>query len=553
MKARPNTSLKKQIPGNRAMRFESGEIAFARFEVLDRYEGGMGIVFKAYDPQWDSLVALKIAKTDLTNSSDAVDALARECEIWANLRIHPNIVQCYYFKDFDDNYCIVAEFLEGGSLQESIAKGHFSGVYEQKLANVLKIALDTASGIQFAHENGVVHQDIKPSNILQRSDGTAAITDFGISKSTKNFYPKGLSLLDESAANLFTFGGMTPAYCSPEQKSQQPITIATDIWSWALVVIEMFIGERTWTTGIAGPHVLEDIELGGKCSQEMPLELKQLLENCLQSDPDHRPPSFEPIIKTLKNIWRSANITNPTPAQNSYVDTRASSLSNRGISMIELGNTQKGLELLREAVNVESNHAVANYNWGLARWRQAEITDLEFLENLERIEVSNSSVTTIREYKASVQIERLGYSAALKELGQEEQPSNLARTLYQQLKSLVRTAPMSFESSELVSRRRDYSDDLAQSVIDYQNLRVYSITYRGRLCRRSIPDDTLDWEMQLEKNDGYDYRKVIDVCPSANLGALLTGKRKVSFFDLETGTINTEIDGPPRDRVLRGI
>jgi serine/threonine protein kinase len=533
---------------NRAVRFESGKIAFARFEVLDCYEGGMGTVLKVYDPQWDSIVALKIAKTDLINSSDAVDALARECEIWGNIRIHPNIVQCYYFKNFDDTYGIVAEFLEGGSLQESIANDHFSGVDGQKLAHVLKIALDTARGIQFAHENGVVHQDIKPSNILQRSDGTAAITDFGISRATKNFVPEGLSLLDESAANLFTCGGMTPAYCSPEQKSQHPITIATDIWSWALVVIEMLMGERTWTTGIAGAHVLEGIELGGKHSEQIPLELKQLLENCLQLDPDHRPPSFEPIIETLENIWRSAHITDPMPAHISHVDTRASSLSNRGVSMIELGNTRKGLELLREAVNVESNHAVANYNLGLARWRQAEITDLELLENLDRIEKSNSSKKAIREYKACVQIERLGYSAALRELGQEEHSSNLARTLYQQLKSLVRIAPISFESSELVSRRRDYSDDLAQSVIDYQNLRVYSITFEGRLYRRSIPDDTLDWEIQLERDDGYDYRKVIDVCPSANIGALLTENRKVSFFDLETGSISTEIDGPPRDR-----
>src|SRR5262249_20607621 len=143
------------------------------------------------------------------------------------------------------------------------------------LATILDIAIQIAWGLHVAHEASVVHQDVKPSNVLMTATGVPRITDFGLAR-----------------AGIAAGAGMTPAYCSPEQANGEPLTRATDLWSWGVSVLEMLIGERSWATGVAAPHVLEDLLRGDGApgrAAGLPPALGDVLSRCFADVADRWP------------------------------------------------------------------------------------------------------------------------------------------------------------------------------------------------------------------------------------------------------------------------
>ena len=109
------------------------------------------------------------------------------------------------------------------------------------LERILDITIQFAWGLHYAHEQGLIHQDVKPGNVLVNTDGTVKVTDFGLAKARALAGETPISSAGQSI--LVTSGGMTPAYCSPEQANGKPLSRKTDIWSWAISVFEMFVGE----------------------------------------------------------------------------------------------------------------------------------------------------------------------------------------------------------------------------------------------------------------------------------------------------------------------
>lgn len=144
--------------------------------------GGMGQVLHLYHRTWKQDVAYKQPLKDLLKTKEDKLAFYNECERWISLGIHPNIVQCYFFGEENGVPGAFMEWMEKGSLLQYIESGElYRGGKQEALLRILDIAIQMAKGLHYSHQKGILHLDVKPANVLLDEDGTAKITDFGIS------------------------------------------------------------------------------------------------------------------------------------------------------------------------------------------------------------------------------------------------------------------------------------------------------------------------------------------------------------------------------------
>jgi serine/threonine protein kinase len=200
---------------------------WGRFQIIEeRGRGGMAVVYKAYDGVLQRTVALKVLLPHLVSDTGFIQRFHREAITAANLR-HPNIVVIYDIGAHDDLQYIVMEYLIGQTLQQEIQqKGALS------LARVLPILQQLASALDYAHEQGLVHRDVKPANIILDRHDHVTLTDFGLVKAIRG--------------SETTSGGMavgTLKYMAPEQAMGQELDRRSDIYSLGVVVYEMLTGE----------------------------------------------------------------------------------------------------------------------------------------------------------------------------------------------------------------------------------------------------------------------------------------------------------------------
>lgn len=204
--------------------------AFPEYEVMEVIgQGGMGVVFKARQMRLDRRVALKVLPPALAAQSGFAERFTREARALARL-VHPNIVAAHDFGERAGFYYLVMEYVEGVNLREALRAGVTP---EQALQLVPKIC----EALQFAHDRGVLHRDVKPENILLDRTGTPKLADFGIAKLAGE--AGGVTGLTGSGAALGT-----AAYMAPEQ-IEQPATVdhRADIYSLGVVLYEMLTGE----------------------------------------------------------------------------------------------------------------------------------------------------------------------------------------------------------------------------------------------------------------------------------------------------------------------
>ena len=320
-----------------------------------------------------------------------MDLFVREAETWVNLGLFPHIVCCYYIRVFGGIPRIFMEFVDGGSLLEAIEQGSlYDGSQPEVLQRILDIAIQFAWGLHFAHKKGLVHQDVKPANVMLTKDGIAKVTDFGMAQAKEVIETGGgnMDLMDaprDGRSILVGMTGMTPAYCSPEQAERQQLSRRTDIWSWAVSILETFMGKKTWEDGTFVPVLMENyLENGpddpGKPA--IPPSLANLLRQCLKTDPEARPRDMAILVEDLKNIYLQ-EIGQPYPRSEPQVKTvLADTLNNRAVSMADLGRDQDAIQMFDDALQAESTHTSALYNRNLLLWRTAHLTDTDALEDL---------------------------------------------------------------------------------------------------------------------------------------------------------------------------
>ena len=212
------------------MTVQEGALLCGRYRLQQSVgRGGMADVYLAFDSKRQAQVAVKILREDLAEDPDFVRRFRREAEALAQLD-HPNIVHFYAFEQDGLVAFIVMDYIAGTTLRRHLQERR--GPLEVK--ELTPILRDVCSALHYAHVNGFVHRDLKPGNVMLKRDGTALLTDFGISRAVEG-------------ATLTAAVMGTPAYMSPEQIEGGPVDARSDIYSLGVLLFEMATGRRPFT------------------------------------------------------------------------------------------------------------------------------------------------------------------------------------------------------------------------------------------------------------------------------------------------------------------
>jgi WD40 repeat protein/serine/threonine protein kinase/Tfp pilus assembly protein PilF len=378
---------------------------------------------------WNIDLAVKIPKPEVVAKAGGVENFEREAETWVKLGLHPHTVSCYYVRRIDSSPLVFAEYVAGGSLHDWIEnRTLYAGGATASLPRILDIAIQFAWGLHYAHEQGLIHQDVKPHNVMMTPEGVVKVTDFGLANARNVVallnLPIGKRVQDgvpvKQGTLIVTSGAMTPAYCSPEQANREKLTRRSDLWSWALSVLEMFQGERTWGFGTIAAQALENyLETGTENPQlpQMPMLLAQLLRRCFRENPDERPHDMLVVANELQEIYQQTvgeaySRQQPNPGKDI-----ADSLNNRAVSLLDLGKQSEALQLWEQALKIQPHHPESTYNQGLILWRKAKINDDTLVRDMEQIKQSHSENWVASYLLGLVHLERDDCQTAINILG----------------------------------------------------------------------------------------------------------------------------------------
>jgi Tol biopolymer transport system component len=261
--------------------------------------GGMGEVFKAWDPRLERDVAIKLLHPDFAANPDRQKRLVAEGRAASALN-HPHIVRVYDADVDGTSYYLVSEWLEGKSLRDELSRG------AMPLKRLLDLAVQVADGLAAAHANGIVHRDIKPENIMLARDGTARIVDFGLARSDPR--APGMATVVGQAATVTASldGGVsgTPAYMSPEQARGTPGDYRTDQFSFGVLLYEMATGKfafRRDTMADTLAAVLHDEPRPiAELNPRIPAPVRWTIERCLAKDPADRYSATDDLARELR-------------------------------------------------------------------------------------------------------------------------------------------------------------------------------------------------------------------------------------------------------------
>ena len=246
-----------------------------RYEILEELgRGGMGIVYRARDSVLGRFVALKVLHSQLTVDPGFIGRFEQEARLAAQLE-HPNLVPVYDLGQEDGRFFIAMGLMTDGSLKDKLkANGALS---DQAVSDVL---MQILRGMQFIHDNGVVHRDLKPGNILFDQHGTVRISDLGFAK----------AILADSSTSLIMSGGLigTPAYMAPEIWRGKPATPQSDIYSLGCIVYEMVTGQPLFEGETPAESMTKHLIDGPQYNQELSDNWRELLNKCLAINPKER-------------------------------------------------------------------------------------------------------------------------------------------------------------------------------------------------------------------------------------------------------------------------
>lgn len=393
------------------LEWQRGDIITELYEVREQVgRGGMGIVYRVFHRGWTQTVAVKSLKPVNKPSRGWMELFELECETWMNLPAHPNAVECFYFRRIGGVPRVFIEFVPGNNLQYIVGtKSLYAEGRHESLHRIFDISIQTCWGLHHAHENGVIHKDVKPSNLLVLDDDQVKITDFGIAR----VFDVGSGTKTDSRARNLTG---TPVYRSPDHISEREITYRADIWSWAVTVLEMFAGEVFWNDGCEADEALDSlIEFGSRFDTipKMPAALATLLKQCLQIEPNARPSTMLDIAESMQAIYVtvfSREYERPTPQPQG--DTH-NVLNNRAVSLLDVAKSKQSEVLWRRVTNKDPQHLPTLYNVRLYLWRKGRMTDAEILQALLNAEKDLPGDWRPRYLAARVLIERGDCAAAI--------------------------------------------------------------------------------------------------------------------------------------------
>jgi serine/threonine-protein kinase len=248
--------------------------------------GGMGVVYRADDEQLGRSVALKMLRPGRDTGAARRARFLREARSAAAL-VHPNVAALYEIGEDSGQLFIAMELVEGEDLRRVLSRGPLP------VAEAVRIGLGVARGVSAAHQRGIVHRDLKPENVMLDTNGEPKVLDFGLAKLTES----------DPAEETLTEEGLrlgTPGYMSPEQASGEALDARTDVFSFGVMLFELLAGRRPRNEA---PGLRE-------LRAEVPTDLAELVESCLEKLPARRPETMRAVLDRLTR----ATTADPVPA-----------------------------------------------------------------------------------------------------------------------------------------------------------------------------------------------------------------------------------------------
>lgn len=260
-----------------------------RYKILDHLgTGGMATVWLGYDTILDRQVAIKTFKID-ANDEDAVKRFNREAKAVTSLS-HPNIVSIYDVENEGEFYYLILEYVEGMTLKDYMIKNP-----RIPIETIVHIAKQIAAGLSHAHQNVIIHRDIKPQNILMNENLTCKITDFGIARAY------GDTTLTQTNQMLGTV-----YYLSPEQARGNVATAQSDIYSLGILIFEMITGQIPFkgesAVAIALKHLQEELPDIDKYRDNVPQSVKNIVLHATMKNPNERYISSKELFEDLSTV-----------------------------------------------------------------------------------------------------------------------------------------------------------------------------------------------------------------------------------------------------------
>ena len=275
-----------------------------KYRVLEPLgRGGMARVYRAYHPQLDRYVAIKVLRSDLVEDEEFLTRFQREAQAVAGLR-HPNIVQVFDSDVQGDVYYIVLELLEGDTLKARLNDYRARGE-KMPLGEAVRTLLDALDGLAYAHSEGMTHRDIKPANIMLTRRGQAVVTDFGIAQIV------GGTRHTATGALMGTLN-----YIAPEQGLKGHSDARSDIYSLGIVFYEMLTQhtpfEADTPLAVLMKHVNDPLPLPRKMDPTIPEPFERIVLKALGKSPDDRYQSAAEMAQALRGAAEEAGVKLPS-------------------------------------------------------------------------------------------------------------------------------------------------------------------------------------------------------------------------------------------------
>ncbi|HNC07142.1 MAG TPA: FHA domain-containing serine/threonine-protein kinase [Anaerolineales bacterium] len=257
-------------------------------------QGGMAAVYKAYHPALERHVAIKVMDVALSKEPDFLERFRREARVIAKLD-NPHIVPLFDFDEFEGQPYIVLKFIDGPTLKDRIKNGTLSQ------AEILTIVEAVGDALDYAHSQGVLHRDTKPSNVLIAADGKVYLTDFGLAKIVEN----ASNLTGDSIVG-------TPHYISPEQAvNAGELDTRTDIYSFGVMIYEMVVGQLPFDAksgfSVIEDHIFKSPPAPTSIKPEISPEVESVILKALAKKPEERYQKVAEFVSAFKKAWLPAS------------------------------------------------------------------------------------------------------------------------------------------------------------------------------------------------------------------------------------------------------
>jgi Tol biopolymer transport system component/tRNA A-37 threonylcarbamoyl transferase component Bud32 len=275
----------------------------AHYTIVEKLgEGGMGVVYKARDTHLDRFVAIKVLPPEKLTDAERKRRFVQEAKAASALN-HPNIITVHDITSEAGVDFMAMEYIAGKALGDIIPR------QGMRIADVLNYAVQIADGLSKAHQEGIIHRDIKPGNIMIGEGGRVKILDFGLAKladapEQPSEYESTRTVLRDATERGTVVG--TPSYMSPEQAEGRPLDARSDIFSFGVVLYELLSGRKPFAgatkVAIISAIVKDSPEPLSTAAPDVPRDLVRLVERCLRKDPERRWQSMRDLRVALLDL-----------------------------------------------------------------------------------------------------------------------------------------------------------------------------------------------------------------------------------------------------------